>query len=381
MTLTAEREPRKVYFERFIIMLALLAPSIFFQGARAAVICTASVVLCITVDFICCKLRRIPYDYKDAAVPFWGLAAAMMMPSSVSLLMVALSAVLCIGVGKHLFGGSDNIVFSPPAISAAFLLICYPAEMLYAPKYGDRIPIFGNTDAVLGRSAEYALKLGNTPSAGIMDTLMGHTAGTIGTIYILVIAVCGICMMIRRSTSLCAVLSCLAVCGTFAFFFPRADVSGWKSVFYELSSGYLLFGTVFLAAEPYRCPEKLMGRVIYGGLLGYITMTFRFFGKTEGSFLFALLIVGAVGSSFDQLVENLSYWRKTYLTSFEKNKTSVQKGGIKLSDTQEIVLPEKFRYETPPIDSTVKRHKKRKKTADSENTEVNKDKEDGDEQH
>lgn len=374
MTLTAEREPRKVYLERFIIMLALLAPAVFFQGARAAAVCVVSVILCMAADLLCCKLRRIPYDYKDAAVPFWGLAAAMMMPSSISILMVALSAVLCICVGKHLFGGSDNIVFCPPAISAAFILICYPADMLYAPKYGDKIPLFGSSDAVLSRSAEYALKLGNTPSAGIMDTLMGHTAGTIGTIYILVIAVCGICMMIRRSSSLCAALSCLAVCGLFAFFFPRADFSGWKSVFYELSSGYLLFGTVFLTAEPYRCPEKLMGRVIYGGLLGYITMMFRIFGKTEGSFLFALLIVGALGSSFDQLVENLSYWRKTYLTSFEKNKTSIQKGGVKLSDTQEIVLPEKFRYETPPIDSAVKRHKKRSKSD-------NKDKEDGDEQH
>lgn len=381
MTLTAEREPRKVYFERFIIMLALLAPSIFFQGARAAAVCVTSIALCMATDLLCCKLRRIPYDFRDTAVPFWGLAAAMMMPSSISFWMVVLSAMLCIGVGKHLFGGSDNIVFSPPAISAAFLLICYPADMLYSPKYGDKIPVFGESDAVLSRSAEYALKLGNTPSAGIMDTLMGHTAGTIGTIYILVIVVCGICMMIRRSTSLCAVLSCLAVSGIFAFFFPRAEVSGWQSVFYELSSGYLLFGTIFLAAEPYRCPEKLIGRVIYGGLLGYITMTFRIFGKTEGSFLFALLIVGALGSSFDRVVENLSYWRKTYLTSFEKNKAIARKGDVKLSDTQEIVLPEKFRYETPPIDSAVKRHKKRAKRADSENTDAKKDKEDGDEQN
>lgn len=375
MTLTAEREPRKVYLERLILMAALLAPAIFFQGARAAVVCVESVILCMVTDFICCKLRRIRYDFKDAAVPFWGLAAAMMMPSSISFLMVALSSVLCIGVGKHLFGGSDNIVFCPPAISAAFILICYPAEMLYAPKYGDTIPIFGGSDAVLSRSAEYALKLGNTPSAGIMDTLLGHTAGAIGTIYILVIAVCGVCLMVRRGNSICAVLSCLAVCGIFAFFFPRADISGWESVFYELSSGYLLFGTVFLSAEPYLCPKKLMGKVIYGGILGYITMTFRIFGKTEGSFLFALLIVGALGSSFDRLVENLSYWRKTYLISFEKNKTSVQKGGVKLSDTQEIVLPEKFRYETPPIDSVVKKHKKHSNAND------NKDKEDDNEQH
>lgn len=375
MTKLADREPCRVYLERFIIMLLLLVPAVFFQGARAAAVCAESVVLCMLTDLLCCKLRRTKYDIRDFAVPFWGLAAAMMMPSSVSFLTVALSSLLCIGVGKHLFGGSDNIVFSPPAISAAFIVICYPAEMLFSPKYGEKIPIFGSSDTVLSRSAEYSLQLGNVPSTGILDTLLGHTAGTIGTIYILVIAVCGVCMMIRRDTSLCAALSCLAVSGIFAFFFPRAHLSGWQSVFYEFSSGYLLFGTFFLAAEPYRCPEKLTGRVIYGGLLGYLVMTFRFFGKTEGSFLFALLLIGALGSSFDRLVDNLSYWRRTYLISFEKNKAIVRKGGVKLSDTQEIVIPEKIRYETPPIDSAIKRHKKHANPVDTENKE---NKEDGD---
>lgn len=376
MTEKSVRSPHNIYTERFIFLLALAVLSVCMQGMRTAVVCVTSVVLSMLADAVCCRIRKMPYSIKAPEVPFWGLAAAMMMPSSVSYGVVALSAVICSVVGRHLFGDSDNIVFSPPAISAAFIMICYPAEMLYFPKYGVKPPVFGSMEELSVRSAEYSLKLGIAPTSSISDILLGLVPGAIGTIYILVIAVCGLCMILRRANSACAVLSCLAVVGVLAFFFPRADVSGWESVFYELTSGYLLFGTVFLAAEPFRKPERASGCILYGILLGYTTMMFRIFGQTEGSFLFALLITGAVTSAFDRVVENISYWKKTYVNSFEKSKTQVQKhrtaqaaknGGVvpKLTDTQEIVLPEKYRYNTPPINSEIKRKRRRKDNEDN----------------
>ncbi|MCM1166789.1 MAG: RnfABCDGE type electron transport complex subunit D [Lachnospiraceae bacterium] len=355
------REPNKVYLERFVIMATLLVPSICMQGFRALAVGVFGVLLCMAVDLICCLIRKIPYDPKDAAVPFWGLAMALMLPVSVPFALEAAAAVVCIAVGKHLFGASDNIVFCPPAIAAAFLIICYPSETLFFPKYGEKIPVFEEYGGVLTRSAEYSIKLGNVPSGSVWDILMGFVPGAVGTVYILVILVCGISMICHRSNSGCAVISCLITAGVLAFFFPRISVSGFESVFYELSSGYLLFGTVFLAAEPHRTPEKAAGRVIYGMVLGYITMMFRFFGQTEGSFLFALLITGALGSSFDRVVENVVYWKRTYVNSFEKSKTQVQRGDIKLTDTQEIVLPEKYRYNTPPIDGEVKKKRRRRR--------------------
>ncbi len=360
MTKIAAREPRMVYLERLIFMAALTVLAEVMQGMRAAVVSVLSVLLCMITDAICCKIRKIKYDPRAAEVPFWGLAAAMMMPASVPFSLVVQSAVICIVVGKHLFGASDNIVFSPPAISTAFLMICYPAEMLYFPRYGDECPVFGDFNGTLVRSAEYSLKMGIAPSGSISDILMGSVAGAVGSTYVLVLLVCGICLVVRRSNSLCMAASCLISAGLMALLFPRINTNGWSSVFYELTSGYLLFGTVFLAAEPYRIPQRTMGKVLYGAVLGLVTITFRYFGQTEGSFLFALLITCAVCDSFDRIVENLAYWKKTYVNSFEKSKSQIQKGGgPKLSDTQEIMLPEKYRYNTPPIDGKVKRHRRR----------------------
>lgn len=356
-----EREPRKVYLERFIIMALLLVPSAFLQGTRAVLVAAVSVLACMITDAICCFIRRRRYDIKDYAVPFWGMAAALMMPVSIPVSLVVLSAVMSVAIGKHLFGDSDNIIFCPPAISIAFLVICYSADMLYFPRYGEKVAAFGQYTGTLSRSIEYSLNIHSVPSQSIGDILMGLVPGPIASVYVAVILVGGFCMALHRSSSGTVTLSCLITAGLLAFFFPRGNYSGVESVIYELSSGYLAFGTVFLAAEPFRTPKKTAGKLLYGIMLGYITMMFRSFGQTECGFVFALLVTCALCGSFDRVVENVIYWKKTYLNTFEKSKTQVQVGTLKLTDTQEIVLPEKYRYNTPPIDNKVTKKKSTRK--------------------
>lgn len=356
-----EREPRRVYLERLVIMALLLVPSAVLQGTRALFVAALSVLTCMITDGVWCLVRRIRYDIKDFAVPFWGLASALMMPVNISAGLVVLAGILCISVGKHLFGSSDNIIFCPPAVSTAFLLICYPADMLYFPRYGEKVAAFEQYAGTLGRSIEYSLNLHSVPTQSISDTLMGFVAGPIASVYIAVILVCGICMAFRRSSGALVTLPCILTAAALAALFPRASFSAGESVVYELSSGYIVFGTVFLAAEPFRAPKTTPGKIMYGFTLGYTTMMFRFFGKTEGCFIFALLITCTLSVSFDRAVENFLYWKKTYLSSFEKSKTQAQVGVPKLTDTQEIVLPEKYRYNTPPIDGKVKKIRRHRK--------------------
>lgn len=356
-----EREPQRVYLERMVIMALLLVPSAVLQGTRALFVAALSVLTCMITDGVWCLVRRLRYDIKDFAVPFWGLASALMMPVNISAGLVVLAGILCISVGKHLFGSSDNIVFCPPAVSTAFLLICYPSDILHFPRYGEKVAAFGQYAGTLGRSIEYSLSLHSVPTQSVSDAIMGFVAGPIASVYIAVILVCGICMAFRRSSSAFVTLPCILAAGALAAMFPRAGVSAMESVVYELSTGYIVFGTVFLAAEPFRTPKTTPGKIMYGFTLGYTTMMFRFFGKTEGCFIFALLITCALSVSFDRAVENFLYWKKTYLSSFEKSKTQAQVGAPKLTDTQEIVLPEKYRFNTPPIDGKVKKIKRHRK--------------------
>lgn len=355
------QDPCKIYSERFVFMAALLIPAVFLMGFRVLAVVAVCLIVSVLTDFICCRIRRIPYEPKDTSVPFWALALAMLMPSSIPYVYAGLGAFICILIGKHIFGGKENVIFSPPAVAAAFLIICYPSEMLYYPKPGQIMPMLMDDFAgALSRSLDNTLKIGNIPSYSMLDILLGNVPGAIGAVSILVVLVCGICMIVRRSTSLGAVVSCAGMVSLLAFCFPRVGVSGLESIFYELTSGYMLFGIVFLTAEPYIAPKRAAARILYGIALGYTVMMFRYFGQTEGCFVFALLIVNALSDGLDTLIDNLSYWKKTYISSFEQGKNAAQRGNIKLTDTQEIQLPEKYRYNTPPIDGKVKKHRRKR---------------------
>lgn len=366
ITPITQRDPRKLYLERFVFMAALLIPAVFRAGFRPLVVCVVSVLCCMLTDWICCKIRRIKYDISDPAVWFWGLTSAMLMPSGVPHAVAGFAAVICIAVGKHIFGGNENLVFSPPAISAAFVTICYPSSVLYFPKAGEMLPAFGEYEGSLARSIEYTMKLGTVPTQQPLDILLGNAPGAIGTVNILVVLVIGICMLIKHSTSFTAMISCLASVCAISALYPRVETTPLMSVFYELSSGCMLFGIIFMSAEPYLLPKRRAARVIYGIVLGYTAMMFRYFGQVENTFVFALLITNALSGCFDTIVENILYWKRNYISSFEGSKSRAQKGEIKLTDTQEIELPEKYRYNTPPINGKVKRQKRRRAPAEKE---------------
>lgn len=211
-------------------------------------------------DWACCKIRRIKYDIKDTAVLFWGLACAMLMPAGIPHVLAALASVICIALGKHIFGGNENLVFSPPAIAIAFLIICYPGDMLYYPKAGEVIPMFSEYTGTFARSVEYSIKLGSVPSQSVTDILLGNVPGAIGTVNILVILVIGICMLIKHSTSFTAMISALATVCAISAVYPRIDVDPLMSIFYELSTGSLLFGIIFLGGGAVYPPETPGGK-------------------------------------------------------------------------------------------------------------------------
>ena len=97
----ATRSPERVYAERFVFLIAIVVLASFMQGARAALVCAISVAAAMLSDALCCTLRKQRYDPKDSSVLFWGLCTGAMMPISAPVWAAAMSAVICITVGKH----------------------------------------------------------------------------------------------------------------------------------------------------------------------------------------------------------------------------------------------------------------------------------------
>ncbi|MEG1896094.1 MAG: RnfABCDGE type electron transport complex subunit D, partial [Oscillospiraceae bacterium] len=99
-------------------------------------------------------------------------------------------------------------------------------------------------------------------------------------------------------------VSFLATCIIFAFLFPRVyGFSRFDSVKFELLNGALIFSSVFMMNEPATTPNNPKAKVIFGVLVGVLSMLFRYFGSYEVGVCFALLIVNTVEGFIDRCVE------------------------------------------------------------------------------
>ncbi len=73
----------------------------------------------------------------------------------------------------------------------------------------------------------------------------------------------------------------------------------------ELLTGAMLFSAVFLLNEPYTCAHHRLGRILYGVLVGAITMGFRYYGVYETGVCFALLTVNSISGWMDRTESRL----------------------------------------------------------------------------
>lgn len=68
----------------------------------------------------------------------------------------------------------------------------------------------------------------------------------------------------------------------------------------ELLTGAVLFSAVFLINEPYTCAHHRMGRILYGVLVGVVSMGFRYYGVYETGVCFAVLAVNSISAWIDR---------------------------------------------------------------------------------
>lgn len=361
------RKPRSVYGDQIIFMAAIMIMAVYSYGARTLAVCICSVLCCILVDMIGCFLSKKEYGFRDLSTIAYGMALALMLPASVEYYVVALGAILAITV-KHIFGGKDNYIFNPAAVAIAFLIICYPSQVLLYPEKGAELAVFGQSDVILSSGIESSfIKNGAMPNLSVLDILMGNFLGPMGTTHILVLAVSGICLICRRSVSLSATVGGMAVMGVLSWITSPVQPAS-DAVVFQFISGFVLFGFIFLASDPQTLPFTNGGRILYGIALGCITTIFRYTANIEGVFVFSLLVVNALSLYLDELAYNIGRFVKNTvkyiranLGSFERVSKDVKQGKTpELTDTQEILI-EPVNYNMPPIDNKVtkvKRHRK-----------------------
>lgn len=127
--------------------------------------------------------------------------------------------------------------------------------------------------------------------------------------------------MIRKTISWRPTAAFLGTAALAAFCFPRITTGRFQSVLYELTSGLLLFGAIFLINDPATSPKSQMTRTIYAAIAGVVVMIFRYLGAYEEGLVFAILLMNAFSLFIDMHYEKIRHRERRALYAEQQTET------------------------------------------------------------
>ncbi|MEG2144229.1 MAG: RnfABCDGE type electron transport complex subunit D [Oscillospiraceae bacterium] len=278
-----------------------------------------SVATCVVSDVVCVMLaRRVP-NMRDFSAVITGMLIPLLMPVSISWEIVVSAGLFAILVAKHPFGGVGQNVFNPAAAGVAFAMVCWSSSMFSYVAPFHFLPIKITEALKFVTSPAKALSLGGVPSADFIDMLLGNVAGPMGATNILVLLACLLFLSARKTINLSMTTSFIVGASLIAVFLPRADMSGMESFLYEMMSGYMVIGAIFLINDPVTSPKRALPKVIYGFTAGIVGMGFRHIGRYEESLLFAILIMNSSVWVLDLLGEHIAHYYRRKQREYQRN--------------------------------------------------------------
>lgn len=249
-----------------LTLLPLSVWSVYRNGMRAALLIGLCVFFSCVLDYFFTKHLRRPGTVRDrsAMVSGWILAAGL--PAAVPLWFCPLGALIAVGLTKHLFGrGLGRNLLNPAATALLALHLLFPDAMtrFMAGKPHALAMQFDSVPAV--ETALDAVTQHQVPSLPLWDLVTGMDAGPLLYTPALLILLCGVFLVLRRTADPLPMLSCLGVSALLSFFSMPETLSLEFMTAY-LSSGGLLFVCVFMLSDPTTTPATNTGRILFGVL-------------------------------------------------------------------------------------------------------------------
>lgn len=278
-----------------VALIPALICGLWAFGVGAAAVTATAVISCVLTEYAIERwmLGRRP-DIANGAAALTGLLLAFNLPSCLPLWMVVAGSLVAIGVGKMSFGGLGCNIFNPALVGRVFLLISFPAQMTVWP-----LPVESRgqwLDAVTGATPLSVAKEGGAMAVDYAREMIGLTGGSLGEVSAAGILLGLIYLLATRVITWHIPLSILATVALFSLCVGADPL-------FQLLSGGLLLGAVFMATDYVTSPMTHAGMIVYGVMIGLITVIIRLWGSYPEGMSFAILIMNGVTPLINRYVK------------------------------------------------------------------------------
>ena len=280
-------------------------------------------------EHLLCRLNHRDSTVNDWSAAITGVLLGLILPPSFPLWMAAVAAFVSIGIGKYFFGGLGFNVFNPALVGRAFAQAAFTVPITtWTPamafnRFREFIPStftfpFAKPPDLRPWMAEIQIDgfTGATPlammkfdhiEAETAQLFVGTVAGSAGETSALLILLCGLYLAVRKMLNWKIVASVLGSAALLSWVFWIKDPSMYPTPMFTLTSGGLMIGAVFMATDTVSSPVTPLGVIVYGSLIGIITVMIRLFGGLNEGVMYAILLANAATPVINSLTQPRIY--------------------------------------------------------------------------
>jgi len=299
----------------FNVVLALLpttAFAVYAFGLAGLLTLSMALVSCVLTEHLICRAAGKPTTVGDWSVTITGLLYGLTLPPSLPLWMVAVGGVICVAMGKAMFGGLGYNTFNPALVGRAVLQAAFPVAITtWIPGFGAgrfsslpsstlTLPFTEPAVDAITSATPLALWKFSQEATATGDLLLGFTSGSAGETSSVLILLGGIYLIARNMMNWRIPASIFGAVIVLSGALHLADPTRYASPMFMLFSGGLMLGAMFMATDMVGSPMTSRGCYLYGALIGLITVVIRTWGGLPEGVMYAILLGNALTPHLDR---------------------------------------------------------------------------------
>ena len=270
---------QRIMLDVLVALLPAVIAGIALFGWRAALVIAVTTAAAVASEFIFNLIVKKKQTVSDLSATVTGVLLGLNLHAAVPLWQCAIGAAFAIIVVKSLFGGLGCNFANPAIAGRVMLVISFSGTVAGAVLPSD--PTIVTTATPLANlSADAALPT-------LTEMLLGNYGGAIGETCSIALVIGFIYLVVRKIINFEVPLIFV---GT-VFVLSLIVENSFSTALYQILSGGLLLGAIFMATDYVTTPITRSGKMIFAFGCGLITYLVRVFGNYPEGVSFAILFM------------------------------------------------------------------------------------------
>lgn len=309
---------QKIMRKVMISLVPITAFAVWRFGSRVLILLCVVCAAGIAAEYASMKYFYGKNQKISEAVIVTCILYTLSLPPMVPYWVAAIGILFGLFFGKEVFGGFGKNIFNPAILGRCFIYISFPAYMTvswmkpYTTFPGGLAAYSAGIDAFTSATPMILMKR-NMEVPSYMDMFLGNVSGSMGEMAKILILVSAAYLVLSKTASWKLMLSCFssfAVCSSVLYI---AGIINADPLFAVLSGGFL-FAVVFMVTDPVTSPSDEKSKIIYGCIIGILTVIIRNFSLFPEGMMFAILIGNMMSPLIDKKAKEYFKTKKVIST-------------------------------------------------------------------